>query len=126
MEQWKHTVNVSLVACDKEDRRRSKRTRAETLVPSHWLYNEANQLYAYIYPLSLEPPSHPSRSAQSTELSSLCYTAASHYLSISHVLVFHQKIYKSVYFLSMSDLKTNKQKKTLNFLLSARSLPSPI
>ena len=35
MEQWKHTVNVSLVACDKEDRRRSKRTRAETLVPSH-------------------------------------------------------------------------------------------
>ena len=23
------------------------------------LYNEATQLYAYIYPISLEPPSHP-------------------------------------------------------------------
>ena len=23
------------------------------------LYNEANQLYVYIYPISLEPPSHP-------------------------------------------------------------------
>ena len=41
------------------------------------LYNEVNQLYVYIYPLPLEPlshpaPSHPSRSSQSAELSSLC------------------------------------------------------
>ena len=36
----------------------------------------------YMYPLLLEPPSHPrshpSRSSQSTGLSSLCYIAASH------------------------------------------------
>ena len=31
-----------------------------------------------VYPLPLEPPSHSSRSSESTELSSLCYTAASH------------------------------------------------
>ena len=27
-----------------------------------------------MYPLPLEPPSHPSRSSQSTELRSLCYS----------------------------------------------------
>ena len=31
------------------------------------------------------PPSHPSRSAQSTELSSLCYTAGSHELSVLYM-----------------------------------------
>jgi len=31
-----------------------------------------------VYPVPLEPPSHSSRSSESTELSSLCYTAASH------------------------------------------------
>ena len=42
------------------------------------LFNEVNQLYVYIYALPHEPPSHPhaishpSRSSQSTELSSLC------------------------------------------------------
>ena len=35
----------------------------------------------------IHPASHPSRSPQSTELSSLCYTAASYKLSILHVLV---------------------------------------
>ena len=40
-------------------------------------------IYIYIYPTPswasfLPPPSHPSRSSQSTELSSLCSTAASH------------------------------------------------
>ena len=30
------------------------------------------------------PPSHPSRSSQSTELSSLCYTAASHAVYFTH------------------------------------------
>ena len=47
------------------------------------LYNNMNQLSIYIYPLPLELPSHPppshlSRSSQSTELSSLCCIAASH------------------------------------------------
>ena len=41
-----------------------------------------NQLQVYIYPLPFGPlyhlPPHPSRSSQSTELSSLHYTAASH------------------------------------------------
>ena len=35
----------------------------------------------------IHPASYPSRSPQSTELSSLCYTAASYKLSILHVLV---------------------------------------
>ena len=46
------------------------------------------QLYVYINLLLLRPPSHPpshpSRSSQSIELSSLCYTAVSHQLSILH------------------------------------------
>ena len=33
-------------------------------------------------------PSHPSRSSQSTELSSLCCAAAPHWLSMSHPLVY--------------------------------------
>ena len=33
-------------------------------------------------------PSHPSRSSQNTELSSLCYIAASQYLSILHMVVY--------------------------------------
>ena len=37
-----------------------------------------NQLLVYMYPLPCEPPSHPSRSSPSPELSSLCYTAASY------------------------------------------------
>ena len=40
------------------------------------LYNEVNPLFAYIYPLPLKPPClppHPSRSSQSTKLSSLGY-----------------------------------------------------
>ena len=46
------------------------------------LYILVSQLCTYILSLwSLPPPpSHPSRSSQSTELSSLWYTAASHYL----------------------------------------------
>ena len=58
------------------------------------LYNNVNQLYVYMYPLLLNPPfhsppkSHPSKSLQSTELSSLCYTAASHQLSISHTVIY--------------------------------------
>ena len=37
--------------------------------------------------LPLHPPSHPSRSSQSTRLSSLCYRAAFHQLSILHMVV---------------------------------------
>ena len=52
------------------------------------LYNNMNQWYVCIYPLSWvlslppNPTSHPSRSSQSNELSSLCYTAGSVYLFV--------------------------------------------
>ena len=61
------------------------------------LYNKVNQLYIYIYPHISSllaspscPPylSHPSRWSQSTELISLCYAAASHQLSILHLVVY--------------------------------------
>ena len=72
------------------------------------LYNKVNQLYIYIciylymyvaityispclLPLvspSHPPLSHPSRWSQSTELISLCYVAASHQLSILHLVVY--------------------------------------
>ena len=56
-----------------------------------------NQLYVYIYPLPLgfppTPPSHPSRSPQSIELSSLCYTAPSHELSILYMVVYIRQFY---------------------------------
>ena len=57
------------------------------------LCKEVNQPYAFICPLSLVPPSHvpsshPSRSAQSTMLSSLHCTVPSHQLSILHTAVF--------------------------------------
>jgi len=47
-------------------------------------------IYIYIPPeASLPPaPSHPSRSSQSTELSSLCYTASSHWLAILHGTIY--------------------------------------
>ena len=57
------------------------------------LYSNVNQLYVYISPPSWAPPPthpqyHPSRSSQNTELSSLFYTAASHQLSILHLVVY--------------------------------------
>ena len=54
-----------------------------TIVCQFLLYNKVNQLYMYIYPHISSLPSslsHPSRWSQSTELISLCYAAASHYL----------------------------------------------
>ena len=50
--------------------------------PIYLPWSDWNQLYVYIYPLPLgpAPPSHPCRSAQSTELSSLHYTAGSDWL----------------------------------------------
>ena len=47
-------------------------------------------MYTYIpsfLSLPPSPPSHPSRSSQSMELSSLCYTEASHQLSTLHMVV---------------------------------------
>ena len=52
------------------------------------LYKEVDQLSAYIHPLPLGPPSHPSRSSQSTVLSSLCYKAASPAISFTHGSVY--------------------------------------
>ena len=45
------------------------------------LYNQANHLYVYLYPLLDTPPTapiHQSKSPQSTKLCSLHYTAGSH------------------------------------------------
>ena len=46
--------------------------------------------YIYIYRLPLKPPSTPPshhyRSSQSAKLGSLCYTATSHQLSVSHMI----------------------------------------
>ena len=54
-----------------------------------------SQKYTYISSLlSLpHPPSHPSSSSQSTELSSLCCTAASHQPSILHTVVYMCQCY---------------------------------
>ena len=63
------------------------------------LYDKVNQLYVYIYLLTLgplshpTPTSHPSKSSQSTKLSYLCYTAASHQLSILHMVVYMCQCY---------------------------------
>ena len=47
-------------------------------------------VYAYPFPLSLHPPalSPLCRPSQSTQLSSLCYSADSHWLSVLHALEF--------------------------------------
>ena len=49
-------------------------------------------MFPYLFPLaspSLPPsPSHPSRWSQSMELITLCYAAASHQLSILHLVVY--------------------------------------
>ena len=66
-----------------------------TRLYSFLLYSNVNQLNVYIHislPLwtCLPPhlPSHPSRSSQNTELSSRCYTAAPHQLSVLHLVVY--------------------------------------
>ena len=53
--------------------------------------HESASKYTYVPSLlSLlpSPPPHPSRSSQRTELSSLCYSAASHVLSALHIVVY--------------------------------------
>ena len=66
------------------------------------LYSMMSQLSMYIYPLPLEPPlhlpSHPSRSSQSTEQNSLCFTAGSHQQSILHVVVYICQRYSKLLF----------------------------
>ena len=57
------------------------------------LHNEVDQLYVYMCSLPLEPPSHlppshPSRPSQSTELSSLHYTAGFLYSTILHMAMY--------------------------------------
>ena len=56
------------------------------------LYSEVIYVCIYIYPLPLTSLSHllshSSRSSQSTQLSSLCYKVASHWLSLLHVVVY--------------------------------------
>ena len=63
-----------------------------TMVCQFLLYNKVNQLYIYSHISSLLrlPPSlsHPSRWSQSTKLISLCYVAASHQLSVLHLVVY--------------------------------------
>ena len=58
-----------------------------TMLCQFLLYNKVNQLYIYIYHL-IPSLSHPSRWTQSTELISLCYGAASHQLSVLHLVVY--------------------------------------
>ena len=73
-----------------------------TMLCQFLLYNKVNRLYAYIYPHILPPCilppslSHPSRWSQSTELISLCYTAASHQLSILHLVVYICQCYSLI------------------------------
>ena len=50
------------------------------------LYNKVSQLYVYIYPLPLGLPSRSPSHLQSTKPSSLCYAAASHQLSVLHIV----------------------------------------
>ena len=67
------------------------------------LYDSVNQLYAYtpsLLSLLPPPPSYRSTSLQSAELSSLCYRAGSHQLSILHVVVY---IYERVSHSGVSD-----------------------
>ena len=56
------------------------------------MYSNVKQLYVYIHPLGLEPPSclsrfQSSRSSQNTQLSSLCYTAAANPLFYIYCMV---------------------------------------
>ena len=60
------------------------------------LYNSMNQMHVYVNLPPTQPASHISRSSQSTELSSLCYIAASHQLlqiSILHMVVYVCQFY---------------------------------
>ena len=62
-------------------------------------YNDVNQPKIYICPLLLEPPAHcsmpsyPSRLLQRTGLSSLCYKATSHQLSILYMIMYMFQCY---------------------------------
>ena len=81
-----------------------------------------NWLYAYIYLLPLKPPSHPfpshpSSQSQSPMLNSLCYTVASHQLSVSHILVYLCQCYWEEIEKQMqsTDLWTQQAKERVGF-----------
>ena len=62
-----------------------------TMLCQFLLYNKVNQLYVYIYPhissLLCLPPTLPIPPLQVDELISSCYVAASHQLTILHLVV---------------------------------------
>ena len=74
-----------------------------TMLCQFLLYNKVNQLYVNIYPIPLEPPYDPHIpplwASQSTELSSLCCTAASHQLAILHTVVYISQCFSPSSFL---------------------------
>ena len=62
--------------------------RQQSMGSKRVVYNLATERMNDAYnPLPLEPPSHPSRSSQSAELSSLCCAAAPHCLSVLHMVI---------------------------------------
>ena len=75
---WRATVHR--VAESQIRLKRLSMTHIVSLVRWFLLFNEVNQLYVYIYPLPLEPPSylcpipHP-RLSQNPRMGSLCYVA---------------------------------------------------
>ena len=71
-----------LACCDSWGRKES-----DTTERLNW--TELTDLLPLELPFYPRPPPHLSRSSQSTELNSLCYTAASHWPSVLHVVVYY-------------------------------------
>ena len=53
-----------------------------------WINCKYTCIPSFLNLLPIPPPSHPSRSSQSTRLSFLCYTATSHYLCVLHMVMY--------------------------------------
>ena len=71
----------------------------------HLSHQEISYMYTYIpsiLNLRPTPPSHSSRSSQSIKLSSLCYTAASHQLSVLNMVLYTCQCYSTCSFLRLS------------------------
>ena len=64
------------------------------------LYKEVNQLYVYVYSLTLESPSHcpipPIRSSQSNELSSPCNTSVIYFIFVKTTLSIYLILFSTV------------------------------
>ena len=86
-----------LACCGSWGRKESDTTERLNCTMLCWFlwYNSVNQLYVYIYSLLIKSSSHPLLPSLQviTELSSLCYTAASHYLPILHMAVYLCQLY---------------------------------